>query len=324
MSSFIYRPGITFEDTNLVGNVYFSNIVRWQNECRNEWLKATAFDHYARVFQGIQRFVVTEDALKFLDPVGASLGDVVEVEMTVIPEAAQSYQATFQICRQPAAGSVAAAAVLATGLQRFSVVDGEEDRELLQIADAEPSHGPAYVLEFPIPLNVCRRGCRIDMLDLIRWQGKCRERFLSEYAQDTLRSVINGSLILHTSQVGLQLLRDVQVGATDSLRLEMRLTHFKGGRLTMQFDYYIHDGVLGSAGHRHVATGAQSLCSKHVTEHGMAPAVFPIDMLYGLRNFAGSDQLQLHISEALDFSEESVRVTHETLSRDWLVSSPIR
>ena len=321
MSSFIYRPDITFEDTNLVGNVYFSNIVRWQNECRNEWLKATAFDQYEQVFWGNQRFIVTEDALKFLDPVGASLGDVVELEMTMIPEGVQSYQATFQIRRQPAPGSLAAVAVLATGLQRFTIIDAAGDTELLQVAEAEPLHGPAYVLEFPIPLDVCHRGCRIDILDLIRWQGKCRERFLSEYAPDTLRSVIDGSLILHTSQVGLRLLCDVRVKASDNLRLEMRLTHLKGGRLTMQFEYYLHDEISGSPCHRHIATGSQSLCSKHVSEHGMAPAVFPIDMLNGLRNFAGSEQLQLHIREALDFAEESVRVTSESVPRDRMVSS---
>ena len=213
MLSFLYRPDITFEDTNLVGNVYFSNIVRWQNECRNEWLKATAFDQYERVFQGNQRFIVTEDALKFLDPVGASLGDVVEVEMAVTPTQEQSYEATFQIRRQPALESGAAAAVLATGMQRFRIVEDEEDRKFLQVPDSGQSHDSAYVMELSIPLDVCRRGCRIHMLDLIRWQGKCRERFLTEYAPDTLRSVIAGSLILHTSQVELQLVRDVQVTA---------------------------------------------------------------------------------------------------------------
>lgn len=304
MASFHYRPDITFEDTNLVGNVYFSNLVRWQNECRNEWLKATALDQYEQVFQGIQRFLVMEDSLRFLDPVGASLGDVVDVDMTVTPEADGSSLAVYEIRRQPVSGSTGTAALLATGEQRF-MVTGMDDVKQPFAACAEAGQGgnPAYLLEFAIPLDVCRRSRRIEVLDLIRWQGKCREKFLTEYAPATLQSVIDGSLVLHTSQVKFQLLSDVQIAASDWLRIEMQLTHLKGGRLTMRFDYFVCGNQPDRPLRSQIASGEQSLCSKHVTSHGMAPVVFPCDMLHGLREFAGTEQLRLNISEALDFAE---------------------
>jgi enediyne biosynthesis thioesterase len=303
MSSFIYRPQITFEDTNLVGNVYFSNIVRWQNECRNEWLKAAAIDQYGQIFMGLKRFVVSDIVTKFLDPVGASLGDKIEVEMSIHPDPDESYLAKFEIRRHADTLSNAPAATLATGSQRFTLVDGIRKWESRQTPASEKLDGPAFVIQFPVPLDGCRRGGRIDMLDLIRWQGTCRERFLCEHAPETLRSVAEGSLVLHTSQVGLQLLCDAPVAATDVVRLEMHLTHFKGGRLTMMFRYFIAgDGSSNSPARIHIATGTQSLCCKHVTRHGMVPAVFPVEMLNGLREFATSREMRSMIEEALSFA----------------------
>jgi enediyne core biosynthesis thioesterase len=36
--SFDYRHIVTLEETNLVGNVYFSNYLRWQGHCRERFL----------------------------------------------------------------------------------------------------------------------------------------------------------------------------------------------------------------------------------------------------------------------------------------------
>lgn len=36
--SFDYRHVVTLEETNLVGNVYFSNYLRWQGHCRERFL----------------------------------------------------------------------------------------------------------------------------------------------------------------------------------------------------------------------------------------------------------------------------------------------
>jgi enediyne biosynthesis thioesterase len=314
MSTFIHRPQITFEDTNLVGNVYFSNIVRWQNECRNEWLKTAAIDQYGQIFMGLKRFVVSDVVTRFLDPVGASLGDKIEVEMSIHPDPDESYLAKFEIRRKADPLSNAPAAILATGSQRFTLVSGIRNWESRQTPAAEKLDGPAFVIEFPLPLDGCRQGGRIEMLDLIRWQGKCRERFLSEHAPETLQSVAAGSLVLHTSQVGLRLHCDAPAAATDSMRMEMQLSHLKGGRLTMVFSYFIVSS--GNSEHQLlIATGTQSLCCKRMTQSGVAPAVFPVDMLCRLLSFAESEQLLLNIAEALAFADEGLQIINEVPGR---------
>lgn len=40
--AFVYRHIVSFEETNLVGNVYFSRHVSWQGRCREMFLKAHA------------------------------------------------------------------------------------------------------------------------------------------------------------------------------------------------------------------------------------------------------------------------------------------
>ena len=42
MRTFEYRHVIGFEETNLVGNVYYANHVRWQGRCRELFLRAHA------------------------------------------------------------------------------------------------------------------------------------------------------------------------------------------------------------------------------------------------------------------------------------------
>lgn len=42
MQSYLYEHVVTFEETNALGNVYFSNFVRWQGVCRERFLKDQA------------------------------------------------------------------------------------------------------------------------------------------------------------------------------------------------------------------------------------------------------------------------------------------
>ena len=44
MRAFEYRHVVGFEETNLVGNVYYTNHVRWQGRCREMFLKEHAPD----------------------------------------------------------------------------------------------------------------------------------------------------------------------------------------------------------------------------------------------------------------------------------------
>jgi len=44
MKQFEYIHTVSFEETNLVGNVYFANYVKWQGVCRERFLKEHVHD----------------------------------------------------------------------------------------------------------------------------------------------------------------------------------------------------------------------------------------------------------------------------------------
>jgi len=50
---FEYRHVISFEETNVVGNVYYANHVLWQGRCREMFLREYAPDVSARISQGL-------------------------------------------------------------------------------------------------------------------------------------------------------------------------------------------------------------------------------------------------------------------------------
>ena len=344
------RPEITFEETNLVGNVYFANFVRWQNECRNEWFRETSIDRYRDLFQGDLRLMVTELDLRFHDPAGATLGDLLEVEMMVDRAGPQSWKAGFEMRRCAVPGSTAAAAILATGHQHFSLVEratpaisapSRRERTAprnsdIPLADASDSttgiatgkntdtlvpgrieptptapfptvpflRGPAYVTRFPVGLDTCPRGAHFEALDLVRWQGKCRERFLTEHAPGMLSGVATGMLALHTNQVGYELIQDISPNPEGSVQLEMRMTELKS-RLTVCFDYGLIRDPNQPASIEWFARGMQVLCCKRRTaDHHFTACVFPAEMLRALRPFAESDRLREAVDDLLSHQPE--------------------
>ena len=372
------RPEIMFEETNLVGNVYFANFVRWQNECRNEWFRATSFDRYLGLFQGDLQLMVTELDLRFHDPAGATLGDLLEVEMMIDRAGPQSWKARFEMRRCAVPGSTAAAAILATGHQHFSLVEratpaisdpsrcgpsrcgpsrwdstaprnpdlplanardritgitcgpvtgiaiGKNTDTIIpskpaptaaapfptapfptaQFPTAQFLRGPAYVTRFPVGLDTCPRGAHFEALDLVRWQGKCRERFLTEHAPGMLSGVATGMLALHTNQVGYELIQDISPTPEGSVQLEMRMTDLKS-RLTVCFDYGLIRDPRQPASIEWFASGTQVLCCKRRTaDHHFTACVFPPEMLRALRPFAESDLLRDAVDDLLSHQPE--------------------
>jgi enediyne biosynthesis thioesterase len=49
--TFEYRHVVTLEETNLLGNVYFTNYLRWQGHCRELFLRT----HVPEVFEDLDR-----------------------------------------------------------------------------------------------------------------------------------------------------------------------------------------------------------------------------------------------------------------------------
>lgn len=53
MRAYEYRHLVGFEETNLVGNVYYANHIRWQGRCREMFLKEHAPDVLKEVADGL-------------------------------------------------------------------------------------------------------------------------------------------------------------------------------------------------------------------------------------------------------------------------------
>ena len=58
MRSYEIRLVVGFEETNLVGNVYFVNYLRWQGKCRESFLRDHAPDVVAEIGIGLARATV--------------------------------------------------------------------------------------------------------------------------------------------------------------------------------------------------------------------------------------------------------------------------
>ena len=53
MKTYEYHHLVSFEETNLVGNVYYANHVRWQGRCREMFLKDHAPEVLRELSQGL-------------------------------------------------------------------------------------------------------------------------------------------------------------------------------------------------------------------------------------------------------------------------------
>nr|ADN12358.1 conserved hypothetical protein [Gloeothece verrucosa PCC 7822] len=53
MKAYEYLHIVSFEETNLVGNVYYANYVRWQGRCREMFLKDHAPEIIKELSQGL-------------------------------------------------------------------------------------------------------------------------------------------------------------------------------------------------------------------------------------------------------------------------------
>ncbi|MFE7132613.1 acyl-CoA thioesterase [Streptomyces sp. NPDC057638] len=62
-----YRHTVGFEETNLVGNVYYVNYLRWQGRCREMFLQRHAPDVLAEVYDDLKLFTLKVDCEFFAE-----------------------------------------------------------------------------------------------------------------------------------------------------------------------------------------------------------------------------------------------------------------
>jgi enediyne biosynthesis thioesterase len=102
MQAFEYRHVVGFEETNLVGNVYFVNHLRWQGRCREMFLR----DHAPGVLGDLAAglcLITTRCSCEYLRELAPF--DTVTVRMRLGSVAQNRMTLSFEYWRLPTAGT---------------------------------------------------------------------------------------------------------------------------------------------------------------------------------------------------------------------------
>ncbi len=96
MRKYEYRHVIGFEETNLVGNVYFVNHLRWQGRCREMFLRHHAPSVLADLESGLV-LVTTRVVCEYFEELNAL--DEIIVRMTLVSQAQNRVTMAFEYYR---------------------------------------------------------------------------------------------------------------------------------------------------------------------------------------------------------------------------------
>ena len=133
MRAYEYRHVVGFEETNLVGNVYFVNHLRWQGRCRELFLR----DHAPGILVELERglaFVTIHVSCDYFEEVRA--WDEVTIRMRLVSQTQNRLTLSFDYYRTH-------------GVQEQLIARGEQ--QIASMAREEAGLVPA-----PLPAELCR------------------------------------------------------------------------------------------------------------------------------------------------------------------------
>ncbi len=102
----------------------------------------------------------------------------------------------------------------------------------------------------------------------VRWQGRCREMFLRDYAPEILDELRHG-LALVTVRVSCEYFNELF--ALDKVVIRMTIGDITQSRVTMLFEY-VRPELQGET---LIARGEQQIACMHKADTGMLPAKIP-------------------------------------------------
>lgn len=132
MRAYEHRHVVLFEETNLVGNVYYANHIRWQGRCRESFLREHAPELLAAL-AGDLRLVTTRCACDYLAELAAF--DEVVIRMRVRGLAQNRVQMVFEYWRCTPSGEE----LVARGEQEVACLSRDGQR-LVPIPVPAPLH----------------------------------------------------------------------------------------------------------------------------------------------------------------------------------------
>jgi enediyne biosynthesis thioesterase len=119
---FEYLHTVGFEETNLVGNVYYVNYLRWQGRCREIFLKQMAPDVLDELHAGLKLFTLRVECEFFAE---ITAFDDLSIQMRLIELAQTQLEFGFDYVHLAAGGGQV---LVARGRQRVACMrdrDGE-------------------------------------------------------------------------------------------------------------------------------------------------------------------------------------------------------
>lgn len=128
------------------------------------------------------------------------------------------------------------------------------------------------------------------------WQGHCRERFLADYVTEIVDSLLSGEVSFFTQRCECDYLAAPGFKALDAIEVRMALLAFRGGRMTLGFDY-----ALSASADEIVARGKQSIACLVRRDGVLVPAPFPAPFVAALKPFAPGAELQSALDDTLAF-----------------------
>ncbi|GLF98793.1 acyl-CoA thioesterase [Streptomyces yaizuensis] len=115
---FEHRHTVGFEETNIVGNVYYVNYLRWQGRCREMFLKLRAPDVLADIRADLKLFTLKVDCEFFAE---ITAFDELSIRMRLADLAQTQLEFTFDYVRLDPDGDET---LIARGRQRVACMRG--------------------------------------------------------------------------------------------------------------------------------------------------------------------------------------------------------
>ena len=119
----------------------------------------------------------------------------------------------------------------------------------------------------------------------LRWQGRCREMFLSEHCPEVVEMIFGG-LALITTRCSCEYLAELQ--AFDELIVRMRLGEIAQNRISMLFEYWRANPA--SAGEDLIARGEQQIACMSREGKRLSPAPIPDGLIAALRPYGAEGE----------------------------------
>lgn len=118
---FEYRHTVGFEETNIVGNVYYVNYLRWQGRCREMFLKDKAPEVLADLQDDLKLFTLKVECEFFAE---ITAFDELSIRMRLVELGQTQLQFGFDYVRLDPAGEL----LIARGSQRVACMRGPNTR----------------------------------------------------------------------------------------------------------------------------------------------------------------------------------------------------